>query len=1006
MKMNRKELSNAVRRALVLGAAATAGLAGTALAQTDAATQADQNKAAPQAQTLQTIVVTGSHISRAEIETSNPVTIVTAEQIAKTGQLTLGSIIQNLPQVTGSAHTPNLDFGGNTGATFIGLRGLGANRTLVLIDGQRVQGETNQNIDGAVDLDSIPSAAVERIEVLTDGASAIYGSDAIGGVINIILKSKYEGEQFSANYGISSRGDGETMGANFLFGHTFAKGSIIGAVSYNKFEPLAGAKRKFSRDMLSLSTTSAGAMKQVLGGNTLAGPLLNVAVPPDLATAFGCDNPAQGLTLKNSAWQAGTSPTTSTDYRCSNPTDNYNMNSVLDLVTPQVRKNAYLKGTFNLTDHVSAFVTVIHDRTQSSANVPPTLYATSSVPGVAISADSYYNPFGEDFSTSGSAQYSVMFHPLGIVVDQGTTTVDYLMGGLKGDHQFIGHDWNWDVGVNYSHISLVVKEMNLVNNQKLAEGAGPSFLNSSNVVQCGSASDPIPLSDCTPWDPFNTNAPSTLAMLKDPSLAGLTARNNVFSLSRMYYADASGGILDLPAGTAELAVGVSYRKVYQGGQNDTRLLIDPATGTCMIGSSCTGPAVHGGFNVKETYGELFVPVLKDLPFVHSLNLTLGDRYSKYSDFGSTNNWKVGVEFRPIQDLLLRGTISTVFRAPTVQDVFLNPFVNGNALHSDPCEFMAPTPTTPNPNAGNPACMGVPAQGTFINNAVRDHTGVNALTSGSKFANFDLLPETGKSFDFGAVYSPAFVPGLSVTVDYWRIYLANLINASTPETELSLCFLGDNAFCPLIHRVQSGLSAGQIVNILTPVVNLGRLDVKGADVSLRYRLPANRWGQFGVTINGTYLTQFKAQTAPGDPSNVVSNGAGLMAVGGTPIGSACPGEIVNGSCYFPRVRGQVALDWSRGSWSAQWRTRYLGRFRISGTTGNQQGVDRYGATLYHDITVGYDINAIKTSINVGVNNVFDKQPPILFMNRVPELNVDTNDFDVLGRFYWASVKVSF
>lgn len=1006
MKLNHRELPNAVRLALTLGAAAAMGVAGTALAQTAAGTQPAQKESTPPEKTLQTIVVTGSHISHAEIETSNPVTVVTADQIAKTGQLTLGSIIQKLPQITGSAHTPNLDFGGNTGATFIGLRGLGANRTLVLIDGQRVQGETNQNIDGAVDLNSIPSAAVERIEVLTDGASAIYGSDAIGGVINIILKSHYDGGQFSANYGISSHGDGVTKGASFLFGHTFDKGSVIGAVSYNKFDPVAGSQRKFSRDMLSLSTTSAGAMKQVLGGSTIAGPLLNVTVPPDLTAAFGCDNPDLGLALKNSAWQAGTSPTTAGDYRCFSPTDNYNMNSVLDLVTPQVRKNGYLKGTFNITDHVSAFATIIHNRTQSSANVPPTPFATWTTPGVAISADSYYNPFGEDFSTSGSAQYSVMFHPLGIVVDQGTTTVDYLMGGLKGDHQFLGHDWKWDLGVNYSHISLVVQEMNLVNNQKLAQGAGPSFLNADHVVQCGTPADPIPLSDCMPWDPFNTNAPSTLAMLQNPAMAGLTARNNVFSLSRMYYADANGGILDLPAGTAELALGMSYRKIYQGGQNDAGLLIDPDTGTCTIGSSCTGPAVHGGYNVKEVYGELFVPVLKDLPFVHSLNVTLGDRYSKYSDFGSTSNWKVGVEFRPIQDLLLRGTISTVFRAPTVQDVFLNPFVNGNALNADPCQFMAPTPTTPNPNAGNPACMGVPAQGTFINDAVRDHTGVNALTSGSKFANFDLLPETGKSFDFGAVYSPSFIPGFSVTVDYWRIYLANLINASTPETELSLCFLGANEYCPLIHRVQTGLSAGQIVNILTPVVNLGRLDVKGTDLSLRYRLPANRWGQFGVTVNGTYMTQFKAQTAPGDPSNVVSNGAGLMAVGGTPIGSACPDEIVNGSCYFPRVRGQVAVDWSRGSWSAQWRTQYLGKFRISGTTGNQQGVDRYGATLYHDVTVGYDIDAIKTSINVGVNNVFDKQPPILFMNRVPELNVDSNDFDTLGRFYWASVKVSF
>lgn len=1004
MNLDRSKLWTAVRLGLMLGVSATAGLAGSALAQS-AGGQATQPNA-PQAKTLQTIVVTGSHIPRSELETSNPVTVITAAQIAATGKLTLGAIIQQLPQIAGSVHTPNLDFGGNTGATFVGLRGLGANRTLVLIDGERIQGETNQNIDGAVDLDSIPSVAVERIEVLTDGASAIYGSDAIGGVINIILKKNYNGQQLSANYGISGHGDGQTQGASFLFGRTFAKGSFVAAVSYNKFDPVTGSRRKFSRNMLSLSTTSGGAMKQVLGGDTVAGPLLDVAVPPSLAAQFGCDNPNAGVTLKRSAWQAGTSPTTPADYQCLQPTDNFNMNAVLDLVTPQERRNAYFNGTFHITDHVSASLEVIHDKTTSSANVPPTPFATFSVPGVAISANSYYNPFGMDFSTSGSAQSSVLFHPLGIVVDKGTTDVDYAMAKLEGDFNLLGHDWNWDAGFDYSHISLRVYEMNLVNNVKLAEGAGPSFLNSNGVVQCGTAADPISLSQCTPWDPFNTNASSTLSILRDPTVAGLTAINRNFSLARLYHVDVNGGVLDLPAGTAILAAGASYRQVHRGGANDPGLLIDPNTGTCTIGSSCTGPAVHGGYDVKEAYGEFFVPILKDMPLVHGLNVTLGDRYSRYSDFGSTNNWKLGVEYRPTDDLLLRGTVSTVFRAPTVQDVFGNPFVNGNALHSDPCEFTAPTPTTPNPNASNPACVGVPAVGTFINNAVRDHTGVIALTSGSKFANFNLQPEIGRSYDFGVVYSPKFIPNLSLNADVWRIYLHNLINSSTPETELDLCFIGDTQFCPLISRVQSGLSAGQITHILTPVVNLGRIDVKGADFSATYRFPANRFGQFAATVNATYLTQYKAQTAPGSPTNVVANGAGLMAIGGTPIGSACPDEINFGSCYFPRIRGQVALNWELGSWTAQWRMQYLGRFRIAGTTSDQVGVDRYGATIYNNFTVGYSFDPIKTSIDFGVNNVFDKQPPLLFMNRVPELNVDTNDFDVLGRFYWASVKVSF
>lgn len=1002
--MNRKQLSCAIR--LMLATAGAAAITGIGIAQEAPPAQAATNQPPARSRTLQTVVVTGSHIRRADLETSNPLTVVTAAEIAATGSLRLGSVLQKLPQIAGSVHTPNLDFGGNTGATFIGLRGLGANRTLVLIDGQRIEGENNQNINGAVDVDSIPAVAVERIEVLTDGASAIYGSDAIGGVINIILKSKYEGAQFNASYGISDRNDGATRGASFLFGHSTDRGSLVAAVSYNKFDPVLGSARKFSRDMLSLTTTAGGAMAQINGGSTVAGPLLNVAVPPDLMAKFGCDNVDLGLALRNTAWHAGTSPTTPGDYRCFERPDNFNMNGPLFLVTPQERTNLFLKGSTRLGDHVSATLTVIHNKTNSAANVPPVEFGTDTIPGVALSADSYYNPFGLDFSQSGSAQYSVGLYPLGLVVDRGSTTVDYALAGLHGDMTLFNHDWTWDAGLNYSHISLIVTQSNLVNNAKLAEGTGPSFMNADGVVQCGTPDTPIPLASCMPWDPLNTNAPSTLAVLHDPSMAGLAAINNTFSLARMYHVEANGGLFDLPAGTVAVALGLSHRKVYQGGQNDSGLLIDPETGTCVLSGTCTGPATNGSFSVKEAYGELYIPVVKGLPLVHSLNVTLGDRYSKYSDFGSTNNWKIGVEYRPIQDLLLRGTVSTVFRAPTVPDLFRSPFVNGNALHSDPCQFIAPTPTTPNPNAGNPACVGVPAQGTFINDAVRDNTGVNALTSGSRFANFDLQPETGKSFDFGAVYSPHFAPGLSFTADIWRIYLRNLINASAPETELSLCFLGDTQFCPLISRVQGGTSAGQITHILTPVVNLGRLDVKGVDFSARYQIPDVRWGQFTVQANGTYMAQFKAQTAPGNPTNVVSNGAGLMAVDGTAIGSACPDAINFGTCYFPRIRGQVALDWKLGSVSAEWRTQYLGRFRVSDATGDQPGVDRYGATVYNDLTLGYDIEPLRTSVHVGVNNVFDKMPPILFMNRVPQLNVDTNDFDVLGRYYWANVTVNF
>ncbi len=230
--MSKNPLRTAIECALCTSGVAALGVVGTAYAQ-NAAPQNNQ-----QPQTLQTIVVTGSHIRRVDLETSNPVVAVSAQQIQQTGKLTLGDVVQQLPVITGGIENPRVNNGGGSGATLVGLRGLGASRTLVLVDGQRVINN---------DLNSIPASAVERIEVLTDGASAVYGSDAIGGVINIILKSNYQGAQFSVNYGISDHDDGERKGVNFMFGQSSDKGSILVGVDYNKFDEVLQSQRAYSK---------------------------------------------------------------------------------------------------------------------------------------------------------------------------------------------------------------------------------------------------------------------------------------------------------------------------------------------------------------------------------------------------------------------------------------------------------------------------------------------------------------------------------------------------------------------------------------------------------------------------------------------------------------------------------------------------------------------------------------------------------------------------------------
>jgi len=1012
MKLDRNELSKAVRMALSMSAVAAVGAAGTAYAQDQNATQ-DQNN---QPQTLQTIVVTGSHIRRVDLETSNPVVAVSAQQIAATGKMTLGDVMQKLPVITGGIQTPNVNNGGGSGQTLVGLRGLGSSRTLVLVDGQRVLSSGAATNGAGVDLNTIPASAVERIEVLTDGASAVYGSDAIGGVINIILKSNYQGAQFSANYGISDRDDGARRGFSFTFGQTSDKGSILAGVDYNKFDPVLQAGRDFSKDAVSLSATStngsslavpgSGVFARV-GGSSYAARN-KIVVPPDVlpANLQGCS----ALSLNQSTADAGADPTLA-DYHCfDNGKDKYNYAAVNLIMTPQERTNGFFKGTYHLTDNIDFYGTVYHQKSKSASQLAPSLVGTGPGfdTGFKISAENYYNPFGVDFSGPSGNTYTARLIPAGPRYFANSINYDQVITGFKGSFNLGPQNWSWDVGYNYGHFSQIATNYGLPNQNLLNAGAGPSFLNGDGVVQCGTPDAPISLGDCTPYDPFNLFNPNTQAAI---AAAASPALINFWNIERTIHADFSGGLFDLPAGTVQLAVGAAYRKEYTNNTVSNDLLLNPATGTCTLGSACSAK-LQGGYNVKEAYAEMFVPVLKDLPFFNALNVTLGDRYSKYNTFGSTNNWKVGVEWRPIDDLLLRGTVSSVFRSPTIADIFGAPISSAPLLSADPCDHIT---------TANPACANVPLDGSFVDQLVAAGQQLKALTSGSAYAGFPLGPESGKSFDFGAVYSPHFVPGLSLEADYWRIYLNNIVTTVGAQSVLNLCFNGQAQFCPMISRSANPNSAGQITNMLLPTANLGRFDVKGVDFSANYKLPQFSFGQFNVGVSGTYMEQAKVQSAPGQPGNSVLNYVGVMGSTGSSLQASCPGGAPGAMCYFPRVRGMGTLGWQLGPWDAQWTMNYISHFQVGsldprqGATGalgfNPTGpagayVLHYGAYVYNNLQVGYNIEPINTRVDLGVDNVMDKQPPFLYANNSQNADTDPNDFDVLGRYYWARLTVKF
>lgn len=949
--MRKTLLPTAIRDALSTSTIAGISIAMSSIPSTTAAQDADQSS--QKSQSLETIVVTGSNIRRVDIETANPVTTIDHAAIQESGKLTLGDLVQALPTMAGAATNPNVNNGGGTGASTISLRGLGAARSLLLINGHRIPFQMQ-------DLNFIPASGVERIEVLTDGSSAVYGSDAVAGVVNIITRANYQGAEFGFDYGISDHDDGERRAFHAMFGQATDKGSITLGVNYNKADPVSAANRAYSHDALYKYSTGF-----VLHGGSSRTPTGRISLPAGnpVRNALGCSS------VTRIAGASGNSPS---DYRCYKPTDAFNYQAVGNYdQTPSERTGLFALGSYKLTDNVEAFVEAFHNKTSSRFQIAPVPLDTQS-DGMVIPSSQYYNPFGTEFSINqynkDGSRLRTRLSSLGNRQGNFSTTHDLITMGLKGS---FADSWNWFVDFSYGKLSQQFQNANYINYSKLASSFG-----------CTTAPG---AGDCTPINIFNIYDPNTIAALN-----GAKFSSNIHGMFQNKTAEAgvSGSVFTLPAGDMQLAAGVSYRKQYLNNVVDSTIAtqIDKNFNLTCDGpqSICSAPA-QGGYNLKEAYAELLVPVLKEQPFVHSLNIDLGDRFSKYNLFGTTNNWKVAIEYKPFEDLLIRSTVSKVFREPTVTNLYAGP-------SSD-----APVAIDPlNPNCAQ--------QGTCQ---------LNGINSGSQYANANfgtnvhVSPEHGTSYDTGFVYDPTWLPGLSVNADYYRIVLNNLIvgGVGTAQTILDKCYQGGVTLvgptCSLILRN----AQGKIRYVFEAPFNSGNLVTKGIDLGVAYRLPETPLGNFRLSAQASYI-----QTYNVTQDKIITGFAGHF-------------DKTFGN--FARWRALAALTWNDGPLSATWQTRYLGKIAVGFADpfhgGSSATVDgalnaagnafvgspfRYGATIYHNASISYNIERLNTVIEIGVDNLTDKQPPIFYQENVLNANTDVNTYDTIGRYFFGKVVVKF
>ena len=983
MTLKTTKLRDAISLALAVGVTTLAGT-GVAFAQDAAATPAGTD--ADQAKTLDRIEVTGSRIRRVDAENASPVVTIDRQAIEKTGKLTIGDLVQELPNIAGAATNPNVNNGGGTGASTVDLRGLGSQRTLILINGRRVV--HTGGADGGADVNAIPASAVERIEVLTVGASSVYGSDAIAGVVNFIMRKDFEGMQASVDYGISSRQDGQRTGGSLTFGQTGEKGNIIAGVNYNKFDAISSGDRDFSKFATYLYAGSIQGLNGSIGSSR--NPRGRIFLDQANSDALGCTK-ADG-TPGSATRIPGAAGSALSDYRCyASTSDSFNYQAVNLIQTPQERTNAFFLGNYQLTDDVNAFIEYYHNKTSANFGIAPLPFDADS-DGVVISKDNYYNPFGIDFgpvSDTNDNEFLTRFTSLGQRAAFFNTTTDQFVTGLEG---FLGETWKWDVALNYGHQNQSSLTRGYVYYQGLRDALGPSFLDpATGVVTCGTPTAPI--ANCTPLNIFNIDDPQTIATLGQYTANPLSTQLYVM---KSVEANASGELFQMPAGAAQLAFGAQWRQEYLRSDVDFITVAD-AEGQCFIAQEACGSPVSGSYTSNELYGELFLPLLKDAPFAKSLNVTLGTRYSDFDLFGNNTSSKLQVEWRPIDDLLLRGTVAEVFRAPAIADVFAGPAGNAPQFN-DPCVGYVAG------GAHENAC-GAPTGATNIPPGGTQSTGLGQSTgvvSGSAYAGYSLKPEQGKSFDWGLVYDPSWLPGFSVSVDYWRIYLNDLITTIGAQTAVDACFADESSpFCSFIHRKANG----QVQFISQPTVNLGRLDTNGWDMALRYKLPDTAWGSWSFGLDATYISHYD-----------IDVGSGTKHLAGT---------FNKDFGNYSRVRGRLFANWNMGDWTASYRMRYVGAFDVGsndlsqgtsadqacnftpGNPNNQYCYSRaYGSYITHSVSATYALPKINSTIEVGVDNLTDKQPPLMFQNNVLNANTDVSTFDTIGRYFFGRYTVKF
>lgn len=1004
-----------LRRTALLSSAASL-LASMAIGANAIAQDADADE-----ETIEEVIVTGSRIARdPNLAAPSPVSVVSSVDLKLSGESDVAEVLKDIPALlTTTSAQGSVDgiFAPSTGASVLQLRGLGNERTLTLVDGRRHVGGVQGS--SAVDVGSIPAALIERVEVLTGGASAVYGADAVSGVVNFILKDDFEGIEMNARTGVSGQGDGVQVDLNGVYGQNFGdddRGNFTVALNYTKRSGIRFGDRDFSRDNGISDDLPNPDANSPFARTILPQPTFSISsnrgviVPADFGDpgidldGNGVSDCQQSTVGQNAAFgfggcwvinddgsvrpfQDGLVATAFNQFGGDGIPNNFDE----DFLIPDDEKySVNVTARYDLADRLTAFFEGKYVRQDTDFGGPlNTFYDLLTVatdnPFIPAELRGVANDAGGLFITRDPTD-------LGPNIDTNRRETYRFVGGLEGE---FSNGWTFEVSGNYGRFERTTFDRNRVIQDRFFAAIDVTTDANGNPV-CRSALDgsrppttpfDIPLFD-TGFFTFNPNDGSCVPAnilggpdsISDAAVDFITTtiQNKRVLEQTVFNAYVAGDLADIISPFEEeisFVLGVEYRDersqatfdplvrgvlpVTTPDGNAGDLIRDlPAfrQSSLVFDPSSLVSNEGGSYNVKEVFGEINIPLITDAEFTKSLSIDAAARYADYSTVGSAFTWTVGGTWAPIDDISFRGTYSEAIRAPNVNELFA-PSQGAFFRPNDPCDQTAIDALVASGDprgairAANCAADGIPA-------GFSDP--LSARFSGVTSGNANLQEETGKTFTVGAIFQPSFIPGLTLTVDYWDITIEDAISAVSAQDIVDNCYDSanfPNQFCSLFTR-NTDTTSPQFngFNFLRQTqINFASLETAGIDFSGSYQFDVDE-NQFTVRVAGTWVDRLDQFFDPGDPT-------------------ANDPEL--GELQRPEWAGSANLSWARGDFLVNWQTRYQSRQGLRAVEIETADVV-YGPTGFadevfiHDLSLNYTVNE-ELEIFGGVNNIADKNP---------------------------------